>query len=506
MFGAEPRRGRRGRGAHVEPDVVEVAHEGVELPSLLRRERELVATDREPHVSRPGHGADVFDGEGGRDRVEDPGLHRDAASSRLDALEMSVDVEVELPATPASLPRGDADEQVHADLVVLRGGAEVEGAPADGRALRRVAEVGSHGGRAHRRFFAGGTPAGVGVPASEGEPEGGDGEASLHHSSFWSDPCAARTLGAAVASSTVAPLAPMLRRPMRLLHVFEDSRDAETLANALLVEEIEATVRETRDGGWALWVHDEARMEPAKALLEEFLRVPDAPKFLARQREAEALRREREAQERARLRRARRVQEALARQHGPPRVTYGLIGLSVAMYVLTLVSPESIGLLVPRMGGDALTVVLRSLGSGEPWRLVAPIFIHGGLLHLLFNMLWLRDLGTVVERALSPWRLLAMTFVFGVGGVLAELYVGGLAVGMSGVVYGLFAYLWVRGRLDPSFGYGIDRRVAMWMLGWYVLCFFPGLRIANGAHTAGLVLGALWGFAGSGYLRRRLRA
>lgn len=306
-------------------------------------------------------------------------------------------------------------------------------------------------------------------------------------------------------SSTAPPWAPMLPPPMRLLHVFEDARDAQKLADALLVEQIEASVRETRDGGWALWVHDEAQMEPAKALLQEFLDDPSAPKFRARQEEAETLRRRRQAEERARQRRARQVQEALARQHGPARVTLGLIALNVGMYVLTLISPEVVVWLVPPTGGGVVSVVTRTLASGEPWRLVGPVFIHGGLLHLLFNMLWLRDLGTLVERALSPWHLIAMTLVFGVAGVLAQLVVGGLAVGMSGVVYGLFGYLWVRGRLDPTFGYAIDRRVAMWMLGWYVFCFFPGLGIANGAHTAGLVLGALWGLLASGYLTRRLK-
>ncbi len=297
----------------------------------------------------------------------------------------------------------------------------------------------------------------------------------------------------------------MLRPPMRLLHVFEDERDAQRLADALLVESIEATVRETRDENRAVWVHDEAQMEPAKALLEEFLHDPDASKFRAREEEAEAVRRQRQAEERARERRVRQVQRALARQHGPARVTLALIGLSVAMYVLTLTSPEVVAFLVPPVGGGVVSVVVRTVASGEPWRLLGPVFIHGGLLHLVFNMLWLRDLGTLVERALSPWRLLAMTFVFGVSGVLAQVAVGGLAVGMSGVVYGLFGYLWVRGRLDPSFGYAIDRRAAMWMLGWYVFCFFPGLGIANGAHTAGLVLGSLWGLLGSGYLARRLR-
>jgi GlpG protein len=68
---------------------------------------------------------------------------------------------------------------------------------------------------------------------------------------------------------------------------------------------------------------------------------------------------------------------------------------------------------------------------------------------------------------------------------------GGGFGGMSGVDYGLFAYIWAKGHFSPEEGMGMPRETAIWLIGWYVLCF-TGLvgDIANTAHTLGLITGA----------------
>ena len=67
------------------------------------------------------------------------------------------------------------------------------------------------------------------------------------------------------------------------------------------------------------------------------------------------------------------------------------------------------------------------------------------------------------------------------------LYDGPLFGGMSGVAYGLFGYIWIKSRVEPSSGFYMHQTTVMVMLVWFVLCFTPVLGgVANGAHAAGL--------------------
>jgi GlpG protein len=74
---------------------------------------------------------------------------------------------------------------------------------------------------------------------------------------------------------------------------------------------------------------------------------------------------------------------------------------------------------------------------------------------------------------------------------------------MSGVVYGLFGYIWMKGKFDPGDGLMLHSTTIMVMLFWFVFCFFGSLNIANGAHAGGLAVGTLWGYLSSKLLGRR---
>jgi GlpG protein len=70
--------------------------------------------------------------------------------------------------------------------------------------------------------------------------------------------------------------------------------------------------------------------------------------------------------------------------------------------------------------------------------------------------------------------------------------------GMSGVVYGLFGYVWVRSKLQPSSGYFMDRTNLILMIVWLFLCMTGAVgRVANTAHVSGLLIGMAWGFLAS---------
>lgn len=140
---------------------------------------------------------------------------------------------------------------------------------------------------------------------------------------------------------------------------------------------------------------------------------------------------------------------------------------------------------------------LPELRAGQWWRLVSPIFVHFSVLHILFNMLWLWDLGGAIEREYGSVKLGVFTFSIGALSNLAQYLATGPGFGgMSGVVFALLGYIWMQGRYNPSSRLALQRNIVIMMVVWYVLCWTGLLgQIANIAHTAGLVLGTAWGFA-----------
>ncbi|MFZ3000525.1 MAG: rhomboid family intramembrane serine protease [Undibacterium umbellatum] len=177
-------------------------------------------------------------------------------------------------------------------------------------------------------------------------------------------------------------------------------------------------------------------------------------------------------------------------------VSIALIALSALVALLS-----SFGTLVENLGilfiSDPDQSGFASVFSGQIWRLLTPAFIHFGPMHLIFNLLWVWDLGMVIENRKGPGFYLSFFVVAAVISNVAQylLTSNPFFGGMSGVVYGLFSYVWMRGRYDPAFN-GIMRKATVnMMLAWFVLCWTGLLGpIANWAHTMGLVVGAVWAY------------
>lgn len=154
-----------------------------------------------------------------------------------------------------------------------------------------------------------------------------------------------------------------------------------------------------------------------------------------------------------------------------------------------------------------------SLARGEWWRLVTPIFLHFGLLHLAMNALWYWELGRRIEFRQGGLMLLLLTLLFAAGSNLVQYAWTGPALfgGLSGVLYGLLGHCWLFQWLAPNPAYRMPRGVVAMMLIWLVICLtgvFDLLgfgSIANGAHVGGLVLGCLTGLLGGGLARLRQR-
>ncbi len=130
-----------------------------------------------------------------------------------------------------------------------------------------------------------------------------------------------------------------------------------------------------------------------------------------------------------------------ARRKAP--VTRALVGINVAVFVAMALSGVS-------LSEPTVAELLKwganygplSLGPA-PWRLLASNYLHIGLLHILFNMWCLWDLGNLAERVFDPWTYLLTYTLCGVAGSLASLWWHPLVIGAgaSGAIFGLAGVL-----------------------------------------------------------------
>jgi GlpG protein len=291
---------------------------------------------------------------------------------------------------------------------------------------------------------------------------------------------------------------------MRLIGHLQSDADARTFCDFLYVQGIENEA-ERDEGQWAIWIHSDDQVASAKQHLDAFRANPRDPQFQAGSPAAK-LRKAREADEAAYRKRLIDGRTAVpgARSYGFGFLTYALIVASVTVFVLSKMGDDH-----ERLSPLFITAVtvngnfiewekgLPEVRSGEIWRLVSPCIIHFGILHIVCNVMWLLDLGSMFESRLRSWYFFLFVFVTGAASNLAQYFVSGrpLFGGMSGVVYALIGYVWVRGRFDPAAGLFLDRQSMIYALVWFGLCFTGWLGpIANTAHTVGLASGALWAY------------
>ena len=170
-----------------------------------------------------------------------------------------------------------------------------------------------------------------------------------------------------------------------------------------------------------------------------------------------------------------------------------LIITSAAVFLLTDMGNNKI---IEKFLISAKPTGLSEIFSGQFWRLFTPLFVHYSFIHILFNMFWLHDLGSQIERLKGSKFFITFALTLALFSNLLQFLMSGPSFGgMSGVVYGLFGYVWIKCRLDPGDGFRIDPVIANIMFAWFLLCF-TGIvgSIANWAHAGGLLLGLAWGY------------
>ena len=191
------------------------------------------------------------------------------------------------------------------------------------------------------------------------------------------------------------------------------------------------------------------------------------------------------------------------------RVPVTLITLLLGICGFFLVSylPNSVHLLtfvdfnLANGKGPQFVPVEETFAAGEYWRFVTPAFLHFGIFHVVFNSLWLWEFGRRVElvsgRSAYLVLMLALASVSNAGQYLWDGPV--LFGGLSGVVYGLVGYVWIRNRVAPNPLLNVQPGIIYVLIGWLLICLFGIVDVfisggvANGAHVSGLLIGMLAG-------------
>jgi membrane associated rhomboid family serine protease len=169
-------------------------------------------------------------------------------------------------------------------------------------------------------------------------------------------------------------------------------------------------------------------------------------------------------------------------------VTRALIGINVAIYLITVVQ----GAGIDSPGGklfEKMALFGPLVKHGDWWRLITAAFLHASIIHLGFNMLALWFIGAPVESYLGRARFIGLYFVAGLAGSAGALLQSpyGITVGASGAIFGILGAMLI---LEWQMTGKLAGNAMTWILINLVFSFTVS-GISWGGHVGGLIGGIL---------------
>ena len=180
-----------------------------------------------------------------------------------------------------------------------------------------------------------------------------------------------------------------------------------------------------------------------------------------------------------------------------PKVTYAIIGVTVVVYLLQMVTQYFMGGDYPLYWGAKVNQLIQ---QGQLWRFFTPMLLHGSILHIGFNMYALYAIGRPLELYYGHWRYLALYVISGfAGNVFSFIFSPNPSLGASTAVFGVLAaegvFLYQNREMFGQYANRALTQVIMIAAVNLVIGLSPG--IDNFGHVGGLVGGALFAwFAG----------
>jgi GlpG protein len=132
--------------------------------------------------------------------------------------------------------------------------------------------------------------------------------------------------------------------------------------------------------------------------------------------------------------------------------------------------------------------------DGKYWGLITSVFVHAELLHVAFNVYWLWVLGSLLEKEIGSLRWLALFLMAAIVSSGFQLAVSSsTGIGLSGVVYAFFGFMWISRTRYQSFEQALSKQIVILFVGWLCFCLIATntgiMDVGNAAHISGLAFG-----------------
>lgn len=275
---------------------------------------------------------------------------------------------------------------------------------------------------------------------------------------------------------------------MKMITSFANPRVAQAFVDYMATQGIILTIQQHNQSD--IWLADDSLETTVNRELELFLANPGDPRYLAASWST--------GDTSSGLHYQRYPFLATIRQKAGP-FTLGMIAACVLVYLaMQVLGDRAVMVWLAWPYTDALRY--------EFWRYFTHALLHFSLLHITFNLLWWWYLGGPLEKRLGSGKLITLTIISALlSGYVQAKFSGPLFGGLSGTVYALMGYVWLRGERDPDSGIYMQRSLMVFAVLWIVLGFFDilGLSIANAAHITGLLVGLAMALVDTLHARKR---
>ncbi|WP_338777132.1 rhomboid family intramembrane serine protease [Metabacillus sp. FJAT-52054] len=187
------------------------------------------------------------------------------------------------------------------------------------------------------------------------------------------------------------------------------------------------------------------------------------------------------------------TQERKLFEYGKPRFTKLLLAIQIVVFILMELA-----------GGSQNNQTLVNFGAkfnpyimeGEWWRLITPMFLHIGFIHLLMNSMALYFIGEAVEKMFGSARFLMIYFFSGIMGTLASFaFNTSISAGASGAIFGCFGALLYLGVVQRDLFLRTIGPNILVVIGINLALGFTISNIDNAGHIGGLIGGMAAAFA-----------
>lgn len=179
------------------------------------------------------------------------------------------------------------------------------------------------------------------------------------------------------------------------------------------------------------------------------------------------------------------------------KVTKILILINILVYLVSTIVSVKLGGNIIEIDNMALfklgaNLNIKYMGIVDIYRFVTSMFLHGGLIHLIFNMYALYALGPLVAEVFGKKKYIAIYFISGIlASVVSSLFLRGIGIGASGAIFGLLGAILVYGMKNKS---RVGKEFIKNIVIVIILNLIMGMSISNidqMAHIGGLIGGAI---------------